>query len=400
MQSLAILGSTGSVGQATLSVVKQHLNKFSVHSLIARNNVSIMTEQCLKMRPKYVCMTCKNAAKILKNNLIEAGRLDIQVLSGMKHACELVTLDDVDMVMSAIVGISGLKPTFSAVRAKKKILLANKEILVACGQLFMKAVHQYNTQLIPVDSEHNAIFQNLPIICQENLGQFFLSDHNVSKIVLTASGGAFLKTPREKLSLITPEQACVHPNWSMGKKISVDSATMMNKGLEYIEARHLFNATPNEIEILLHPQSIVHSIVYYNDGTILTHLSIPDMKIPISYAMAYPDRINLKNLPNLDISCFNALRFDRLNVQDYPCLKLAIDVSNDSQVASIVLNATNEIAVESFLNRIISFDVISDVIRCVLDEINLNDPNDIEDVLYIDQKAREKAMSICIMKQK
>lgn len=394
MQFLTILGSTGSIGKATLSVVQQHLDKFSVHTLVAQNNVTTMTEQCLTMRPKYACMMCKDAAKALKSNLIDAGQHNIQILSDMQHVCELVKFDNVDMVMSAIVGIAGLKPTFSALRAGKKVLLANKEILVACGRLFMQTANRYNAQIIPVDSEHNAIFQSLPITFQKNLGRLSLFDYNISRIVLTASGGIFFKIPQKKLSLVTPEQACVHPNWSMGRKISVDSATMMNKGLEYIEARHLFNATSNEIEILLHPQSIVHSIVYYDDGTVLTHLSVPDMKIPIAYAMAYPDRIKLKNLPNLDCNHLNALNFNQLNIQDYPCLKLAIDVSNDNQAASVVLNAANEVAVEAFLNKIISFTEIPDLIRCVLDEINLHDPNDIEDILYIDKKAREKAVSI------
>lgn len=398
MQFLTILGSTGSIGKATLSVIQQNLNKFAVHALIAQSNVSAMTKQCLTMNPKYACMTHKGAAKILKNNLTEAGKNNIQVLSGMEHACELVKFDDVDMVMSAIAGIAGLKPTFSALRARKKVLLANKEILVSCGQLFMKEIIQYNVQIIPVDSEHNAIFQILPTAFQKNLGRAFLSDYGISRIVLTASGGAFINIPRANLSMITPEQVCIHPNWSMGRKISVDSATMMNKGLEYIEARHLFNAAPNEIEILLHPQSIVHSMVHYEDGTILMNLSVPDMKIPISYAIAYPNRMKLQTLSNIDLNSFNALNLDRLDIRNYPCLKLAIDVSNDSQAAVITLNAANEIAVEAFLKKIISFVEIPDLIRNVLDEMNVDDPDDIEDVLYIDKKARAKALSICRIK--
>lgn len=400
MQYLTILGSTGSIGRSTLSVIQQNLDKFSLHALIAYSNVSLMTQQCLKTNPKYACMIHKNSAKILKNNLISLGRVDIQVFSGMKHACELVALDEVDMIMSAIVGIAGLQPTFAALRAKKKILLANKEILVACGSLFMREIYQYKTQIIPVDSEHNAIFQSLPIKFQKNLGQAYFHEYNISKVILTASGGIFFKVPKEKLSTITPEQACIHPNWSMGKKISVDSATMMNKGLEYIEARYLFNATSREIEILLHPQSIVHSMIYYHDGTVLMNLSIPDMKLPIAYAMAYPDRITLKNTATLNINDFNKLRFDPLDVRDYPCLRLAIDVSNDHPSASVILNAANEVAVAYFLNRIISFDDIPSIIRCVLDKIDVINLNDIEDVLYIDRKAREQAVSMCIMRQK
>lgn len=394
MKFLTILGSTGSIGNSTLSVVLQNIDKFSIHSLVAQKNVATMTKQCLMMNPKYACMTYDDSAKILKNNLISAGRTDIQVLSGMEHACELVQHDDVDIVMSAIVGIAGLKPTVSALRAKKRVLLANKEILVACGQLFMKEIDRYNVQVIPIDSEHNAIFQSLPFTFQQNLGRASLFEHNISRIVLTASGGIFFKVPQKQLSSITPEQACMHPNWSMGRKISVDSATMMNKGLEYIEACHLFRADFHEIEILLHPQSIVHAMVHYIDGTILMHLSMPDMKIPIAYAMLYPNRTKLNTISNLDFRDFNALNFDVLNIRNYPCLKLAMDVSRAGQAAAVMLNAANEVAVEAFLNKIISFTEISDLINCVLDDISFNNPDSIEDVLYIDQKTREKAISM------
>lgn len=397
MQSLTILGSTGSIGKATLSVIQQHTDKFFVHALVAKNNVAVMTEQCIMMSPKYACMISEDAARMLKKNLITAGKCDIKVLSGIMHACELASTDDVDMVMSAIVGIAGLKPTFSALRAGKKILLANKETLVTCGKLFMREANQYHACVLPIDSEHNAIFQNLPVTCQKNLGNTSLSECGISRIVLTASGGIFFKMPPEQLTSITPEQACVHPNWSMGRKISVDSATMMNKGLEYIEARHLFNAKPSEIEILLHPQSIVHAMVYYADGNILAHLAPPDMRIPIAHAMTYPNRIGLKTSSNIDICHLNKLYFDQLDPHSYPCLQLAIDADNCSQSAVITLNAANEIAVESFLNKMIAFTEIPNVIRRVLDAININDPNDIEDILYIDQKAREKAISICIL---
>ncbi|WP_159714366.1 1-deoxy-D-xylulose-5-phosphate reductoisomerase [Blochmannia endosymbiont of Camponotus nipponensis] len=395
MQSLTILGSTGSIGKATLSVIQQHTDKFFVHALVAKDNVSVMTEQCITLNPKYACLIYEEAARILKKNLITAGKHGIEVLSGVVNACELAAIDDVDMVMSAIVGIAGLKPTFAALRAGKKILLANKETLVVCGKFFMKEAKRYSACILPIDSEHNAIFQNLPVICQRNVGHMSLSECGISRIVLTASGGIFFKEPQEKLTKITPEQACIHPNWSMGHKISVDSATMMNKGLEYIEARHLFNAKPNEIEILLHPQSIVHAMVYYTDGNVLAHLAPPDMRIPIAYAMAYPDRIGLKILSNINIHCLNKLHFEQLDNRRYPCLQLAIEADNCSQAATIVLNAANEIAVEAFLNRMISFTTIPDIIRCALEEINLKDPDDVEDILYIDRKAREKAISMC-----
>lgn len=394
MKFLTILGSTGSIGNTTLSVVKQNLDKFSVHALVANSNVAMMTTQCLDVHPRYACMFCNDSAKILKNNLVTAGKPDIQVLSGMDYACKLVQCDDVDIVMSAMVGIAGLKPTFAALRAKKRVLLASKEILVTCGQLFMKEIDQYSVQVIPVDSEHNAIFQSLPLAFHRSLGRALLSDYNISRIVLTASGSSFYKMSREQLSLVTPEQACKHPTWSMGRKISVDSATMMNKGLEYIEARHFFRAAPHEIELLLHPQSIVHSMICYIDGAVLMHLSVPDMVLPITYAMLYPNRIKLNTYSNLNVNTFNTLSFEHLDIKNYPCLKLAIDVSDSGQAASVILNAANEVAVDAFLKKIISFTDIPDVIYRVLDEISVNNPSDIEDVLYIDQRTREQAVSI------
>ncbi|URJ25341.1 1-deoxy-D-xylulose-5-phosphate reductoisomerase [Candidatus Blochmannia ocreatus (nom. nud.)] len=399
MQSITILGSTGSVGQATISVVQQHSSKFCVRALVAKNNVSIMTNQCLTICPKYACMIDENAAKMLKSNLIAAGKNDIQVLSGITNACALAMLDDVEMVMSAIVGIAGLKPTFSAIRAGKKILLANKETLITCGKFFMQEAETHNATILPIDSEHNAIFQNLPIKCQKNLGRFPLSKYGISKIVLTASGGVFRKIPQEQLSSVTPEQACTHPNWSMGNKISVDSATMMNKGLEYIEARYLFNAKSNEIQILLHPQSIVHAIVHYTDGNMLAHLAIPDMKIPIAYAMAYPNRMPLKMPSYINTNCLNTLHFAELDYHSYPCLQLAIDANNSGQAATIILNAANEIAVEAFLHKIISFNKIPDIISNVLDVVHFNDPNNIEEILYIDKQARAKTTSLCYVKK-
>lgn len=403
MQYLTILGSTGSVGQSTISVIQQHNDKFSVYALVANNNIALMIQQCLIVSPKYVCMVCKDAAEILKKKLVALGKHNIKVLSGTLNACTLAALDEIDIVISAIVGIAGLKPTFSALRAGKKILLANKETLVVSGKLFMKEANKYNSCILPVDSEHNAIFQNLPSTCQEKIGQLPLSEYGVSCILLTASGGVFLKTPRNQLSRVTPKQACIHPNWSMGRKISVDSATMMNKGLEYIEARHLFNADSDEIEILLHPQSIVHAMVRYNDGSILMHLSPPDMKVPIAHALAYPNRIKLKNhdIPmtkfNMDnVFCLNKLYFDQLDSKDYPCLKLAIDASNSGQSASIILNAANEVAVEAFLNEMISFTAIPDLVERMLNTVSLNEPNSLEDILYIDRKTREIAIRYII----
>lgn len=397
MKYVTILGSTGSIGQASISVIQQHRDKFTVHTLVAKKNVMSMMKQCISVSPKYVCMICKDAAKILKNNLIAAGLHDIQVLSGMKEACNVVQSDNVDIIISAIVGIAGLLPTFSAIRAGKILLLANKETLVVSGPLFMKEAKKYHSNILPLDSEHNAIFQSLPVKCRENLGYELLSDHGISCLILTASGGAVFRILQEKkknVFTITPKQACIHPNWSMGRKISVDSSTMMNKGLEYIEARYLFNAKSSEIKILLHPQSIVHSMIQYNDGSILAHLSPPNMQIPIAYALAYPERIKLsdelfKKLNINNVCYLNKLNFDQLDHTHYPCLQLAISASDSGQASTIILNAANEIAVEAFLNEIISFIEIPHIISRALDTISFKEPYDIEEILYIDKKTRE-----------
>ncbi len=290
MKRLTILGSTGSIGKSTLAVVRNHPDKFEITALAAGKNVQVMAEQCLEFQPQYAAMADEVSAKELRQLLIEQG-CKTEVLFGEQAACDLAALNDVDQVMSAIVGVAGLLPTLAAIRAGKQILLANKESLITSGRFFMDAVVKHNAQLLPIDSEHNAIFQSLPEVIQQNLGYGDLKQHGVANIILTGSGGPFRHTPLEQLAFMTPDQACAHPNWSMGRKISVDSATMMNKGLEYIEACCLFNASAAEMEVVIHPQSVIHSMVRYQDGSVIAQLGTPDMCTPIAYAMAYPNRI-------------------------------------------------------------------------------------------------------------
>ncbi|OCG05209.1 1-deoxy-D-xylulose-5-phosphate reductoisomerase [Gilliamella sp. wkB112] len=389
MKNITILGSTGSIGCSTLAVIRQNPNLFKVIALVGGNNVTKMMAQCLEFEPKYVAMANKHAAMQLKHQLVDL-KLDIEVLAGEQAICDLAQLAEVDYVMAAIVGAAGLKPTLAAIHKGKRILLANKESLVTCGHLFMQAVKQYGAQLLPVDSEHNAIFQSLPFAVQQDLGFANLVDYGISKIVLTGSGGPFRDVDVNKLTSVTPEQAIAHPNWSMGKKISVDSATMMNKGLEYIEARWLFNARPQEMEIIIHPQSIIHSMVRYLDGSVVAELGVPDMCTPIAYAMSYPDRVP-STVPPLDFSQISALTFNEPDFNRYPCLKLAIDASNQGQAATTVLNAANEVAVEAFLQNKIGFMDIAKNVATVLNKLNLPEPSTIDDVLAIDEWARSQS---------
>ncbi|WP_294910470.1 1-deoxy-D-xylulose-5-phosphate reductoisomerase [uncultured Gilliamella sp.] len=387
MKNITILGSTGSIGCSTLAVIRQNRDLFKAFALTGGQNVGKMTEQCLEFRPNYVAMADEQAAQQLKKNLLEL-KLNIEVLHGQQAICDLAELTEVDMVMAAIVGAAGLKPTLAAIKKGKRILLANKESLVTCGHLFMQAVKQYGAQLLPVDSEHNAIFQSLPTTVQQNLGFANLTDYGITKIVLTGSGGPFRDLPLNQLSSVTPEQAIAHPNWSMGKKISVDSATMMNKGLEYIEARWLFNASADEMEIIIHPQSIIHSMVRYQDGSVIAELGMPDMCTPIAYAMSYPDRIS-STVPALDFTKISSLTFTQPDFNRYPCLKLAIDAFNQGQAATTALNAANEIAVEAFLQNKIGFMDIAKQVSTVLEALDFPESTTIEDVFAIDLWARQ-----------
>lgn len=389
MQKLVILGSTGSIGKSTLSVVDNNPEQYQVFALVGGKNVELITEQCQQYQPRFVALDDEQAAAKLKENLTALG-LKIEVLSGQKAICELASHPEVDMVMAAIVGAAGLLPTLSAVQAGKKVLLANKESLVTCGQIFIDEASKSGAKLLPVDSEHNAIFQSLPPEAQEKVGFCPLAELGVSKIILTGSGGPFRTKPLNEFGQITPAQAVAHPNWSMGKKISVDSATMMNKGLEYIEARWLFNASADEMEIIIHPQSIIHSMVRYIDGSVIAQMGNPDMRTPIAHTMAYPNRIYAGVAP-LDFFKLKELTFIEPDFARYPNLKLAIEAFAEGQYATTAMNAANEIAVEAFLNDQIRFTDIVEVNRQVVENIAPVQVKEIADVLHIDKLAREVA---------
>ncbi|TDB59488.1 1-deoxy-D-xylulose-5-phosphate reductoisomerase [Photorhabdus khanii] len=390
MKRLTILGSTGSIGKSTLTVVRNHPDKFEITALVAGKNIQVMAEQCLEFQPQYAAMADEVSAKELRQLLIEQG-CKTEVLFGEQAACDLAALNDVDQVMSAIVGVVGLLPTLAAIRAGKQILLANKESLITSGRFFMDAVVKHNAQLLPIDSEHNAIFQSLPEAIQQNLGCGDLKQHGVANIILTGSGGPFRHTPLEQLAFATPDQACAHPNWSMGRKISVDSATMMNKGLEYIEACCLFNASAAEMEVVIHPQSVIHSMVRYQDGSVIAQLGTPDMCTPIAYAMAYPNRI-ASGVEPLDFCSLGTLTFSKPDYERYPCLKLAIEACHEGQAATTALNAANEEIVKVFLQNGISFTDIAIINRQVVEKLNLPEPQSIEEVLQIDKLARDLAI--------
>jgi len=390
MKQLTILGSTGSVGTSTLSVVRANPDAFAVRALVAGTNIKVMAEQCLEFSPQYASMADETSASELRRILKEQGS-KTEVMSGVKAACELAALDDVEQVLSAIVGAAGLLPTLAAVKAGKRILLANKESLVTCGRIFMDAVRESHSQLLPIDSEHNAIFQSLPENVQQELGYASLEKNGVSRIILTGSGGPFRELPLNELSAVTPDQACAHPNWSMGRKISVDSATMMNKGLEYIEARWLFNASAEQMEVIIHPQSMIHSMVRYVDGSVLAQLGSPDMRTPIAHAMAYPKRVAAGVEP-LDFCKMGALTFSEPDFSRYPCLKLAIEASRTGQAATTALNAANEISVAAFLAGKIRFTDIAELNRQVMEKTLPGEPQCVEAVLDIDRTARERAL--------
>lgn len=389
MKQLTILGSTGSIGCSTLDVVRHNPEHFRVVALVAGKNVTRMVEQCLEFSPRYAVMDDEASAKLLKTMLQQQGSRT-EVLSGQQAACDMAALEDVDQVMAAIVGAAGLLPTLAAIRAGKTILLANKESLVTCGRLFMDAVKQSKAQLLPVDSEHNAIFQSLPQPIQHNLGYADLEQNGVVSILLTGSGGPFRETPLRDLATMTPDQACRHPNWSMGRKISVDSATMMNKGLEYIEARWLFNASAKQMEVLIHPQSVIHSMVRYQDGSVLAQLGEPDMRTPIANTMAWPHRV-VSGAKPLDFCKMGALSFSEPDYARYPCLKLAMEAFEQGQAATTALNAANEVSVAAFLDGQIRFTDIANVNMAVLDSLDPGEPQSVDAVLAIDAMAREAA---------
>lgn len=386
MVNLSVLGSTGSIGVSTLDVAARNPQRFSVVGLAAARNVSVMVQQCLQFRPRLAAMADADAAAAVRAQLKQHG-CHTEVLSGEAGVLAVAAQEEAHQVMAAIVGASGLLPTLAAIRAGKRILLANKEALVTCGRLFLQEVQRHQAQLLPVDSEHNAIFQCLPENVQRELGFCDLAAAGVDKIVLTGSGGPFRTTPLSEFAALTPAQACAHPNWSMGRKISVDSATMMNKGLEYIEARWLFNASAEQMEVIIHPQSIIHSMVRFSDGSVVAQMGNPDMRTPIGHAMAYPERIQTGVAP-LDFFRLSGLSFEQPDFNRYPCLQLAIEACQQGQMATTALNAANEISVEAFLLGQIGFTQIATVNRQVLDTLTLPEPTSVEDVLEIDRRAR------------
>jgi 1-deoxy-D-xylulose-5-phosphate reductoisomerase len=389
MKHLTVLGSTGSIGCSTLDVVRNNRDLFTVTALVAGKNVDRMVEQCLEFSPQYAVMDDAQSAAALIVALRQHGS-QTEVLSGQQAACDVAAMDDVDHVMAAIVGAAGLIPTLAAIRAGKTILLANKESLVTCGRLFMDAVKESGARLLPVDSEHNAIFQSLPETIQNQLGYASLEQNGVSSILLTGSGGPFRETALSELRDMTPDQACRHPNWSMGRKISVDSATMMNKGLEYIEARWLFNASAKQMEVIIHPQSVIHSMVRYRDGSVLAQLGEPDMRTPIAHSMAWPNRVESGVKP-LDFYALSELSFAAPDYDRYPCLKLAMDAFDHGQAATTALNAANEVSVEAFLKSKIRFTDIAAVNLAVLDALSLQEPGCVDEVMDVDARARNAA---------
>jgi len=383
MQSVTILGSTGSIGVNTLDVIASHRDRFKVFALSANNNVDLLLEQCRTMQPKFAVMYDKDAAQKLKAGLDGAG---IEVLSGTEGLEIIASHEEVDCVMAAIVGGIGLSPTFAAVQAGKKVLLANKEALVMAGSIFMNVVAASDAVLMPIDSEHNAMFQCLPV---NKWARFENQDHDgFKKIVLTGSGGPFLNAEPGSLASVTPDQACAHPNWNMGRKISVDSATMVNKSLELIEACYLFKVDESCIEIMIHPQSIVHSMVYYRDGSVLAQMGNPDMRTPISYGLAWPERIEA-GVRDLDLIEVGALDFQKPDLERFPCLKLGRQAAKTGQSAPIILNAANEMAVAAFLAGTLRFDQIPDIIDAALQEQPVTRTESLAQVLEVDRKARE-----------
>jgi 1-deoxy-D-xylulose-5-phosphate reductoisomerase len=390
VQQVTIVGATGSIGTSTLDVLRRNPTNFALFAVSGHRNVSTMIDICREFSPQYAVMSDPDAAKALTRSLDNDQQTT--VLSGESALCDICCDERTDIVMAAIVGAAGLLPTMAAIRANKRVLLANKEALVMTGQLFIDTLRNSQAVLMPVDSEHNAIFQSLPVAAQQKIGYCPLNELGVSHLLLTGSGGPFLNTPLDELSKVTPAQACRHPNWSMGQKISVDSATMMNKGLEYIEARWLFDTNQDQIEVVIHPQSVIHSMVQYIDGSVISQMGLPDMRTPIAYALSYPQRISSGVKP-LNFSELANLAFEPVDYQRFPCLKLAIDACYLGQGATTALNAANEIAVAAFLNRQIRFTDIAVINEQVLTSLTTATATCLEVVLEIDTKARESALS-------
>lgn len=385
IQRVTVLGATGSIGLSTLDVIARHPSRYQLFALSGFSRLRELEQLCVRHRPSYAVVPDCAAAAELQQRLVAAG-VKTQVLHGEKGLCEVAALPEVDVVMAAIVGAAGLKPTLAAVRAGKKVLLANKEALVMSGALFMGAVREHGAVLLPIDSEHNAIFQCLP---REHVGG--LQGLGVRRILLTASGGPFREASAEALGGATPEQACAHPNWSMGRKISVDSASMMNKGLELIEACWLFDVAPDQVEVVIHPQSVIHSMVDYVDGSVLAQLGNPDMRTPIAHALAWPERID-SGVGPLDLLGLGRLDFQAPDELRFPCLRLAREAIAENGTAPAMLNAANEVAVAAFLERRIRFTDIPRIIEAVLSALAVTPADSLEVVLEADRCARELAV--------
>lgn len=382
-QSLTILGSTGSIGTSTLDVVARYPERFRIFALSGHSQTAKLAEQCLAFRPQYAVTANEAQAAELRAHLAAAG-CQTEVLHGEQALCNIAAAPETDGVMAAIVGAAGLPPTLAAARAGKTIYLANKETLVVSGSLFMQTAAQSGARILPVDSEHNAIYQVLPP------EKGYLKQNGVQSIILTASGGPFLHTDLADFPAITPEQAVKHPNWQMGRKISVDSATMMNKGLELIEAHWLFNCPPEKLETVIHPQSVVHSMVRYADGSVLAQMGTPDMRTPIAYCLGLPERI-ASGVPPLDFAALSALTFETPDYRRFPCLELAYQAMQAGGGVPCVLNAANEIAVAAFLANRIRFTDIAHTVRHCLEQDFSGSHHSLEGLLALDAAARRAA---------
>ncbi|MEB8431020.1 1-deoxy-D-xylulose-5-phosphate reductoisomerase [Cocleimonas sp. KMM 6892] len=385
-KGICILGSTGTIGVNTLDVISRHSDDYQVIALTANESTDDLEKQCIEYQPLYAVMVNEEKAELLHKRLATAG-ISTKVLAG-KDSLEVVSaLDEVDYVMAAIVGAAGLLPNLAAAKAGKRIMLANKESLVMSGALFMDTVHKYGAELLPIDSEHNAIFQSMPPLVNG-----LHEKSGVTKILLTGSGGPFRQKTLESLVNVTPEQAVAHPNWVMGRKISVDSATMMNKGLEVIETCWLFDVKEDQIQVVIHPESTIHSMVSYNDGSVIAQLGNPDMRTPIAYALGYPERIE-SGVEQLDIFDVAQLNFEKPDFERYRCLQLAYDAHHAGGYATIALNAANEIAVEAFLDNKVRFTDIPPIIENALEQASSGTPTNLNDILDQDLVSRKHAKS-------
>jgi 1-deoxy-D-xylulose-5-phosphate reductoisomerase len=383
IQKLTILGSTGSIGSNTLDVVRV-TNRFEVYGLSANTNTDLLLQQCIEFNPKIAVLVNENLAEDFNSRLVQAD-CDTELKTGVDALDEIAENSEVDIVMASIVGSAGLKSSLAAVQSGKKILLANKEALVMMGELFMQVAEHSGSTIIPIDSEHNAIFQCLPdtgIGIQESQFKY------LEKVILTASGGPFLDLSLSELREVTPQQACAHPKWEMGEKISVDSATMMNKGLEFIEAHYLFGLDANKIEVLIHPQSIIHSLVYFNDGSVLAQMANPDMRVPIAYGLAYPERLAIEK-KTLDLGEIQKLEFRRVDEFRFPCFRLGVEALKAGGTTPVTLNAANEVAVESFLSGKIEFTQIPAIIESVLSEMPCEAASSLAIIQHVDMMARK-----------